>query len=220
MKVTRAEANLLSAAELDLVRSKGPFEVRTLVRLIQRLRNLRDKAADLLQRQTLAIARSTGSKRGLSGKANARSGDKAEVLGRALRHFEALLSQLHEDASAAVKTLKAEAKARPKAKTASASAKPAQAAKAAASASTDKKKDAAPKASPKTAAKKATRTAKPAMKSAVAVPSVDEAVPAGGPPENEVSSKARKRLPKTLPGPAENQVNSLPSRKTRAKRAR
>lgn len=220
MKITRAEANLLSAAELDLVRSKGPFEVRTLVRLIQRLRNLRDKAADLLQRQTLAIARSTGSKRGLSGKANARSGDKAEVLGRALRHFEELLSQLHEEASAAVKTLKAEAKARPKAKTASASAKPAKAAKAA-SASTDKKKDAAPKASqPKTAAKKATRSAKPAMKSAATVSSVEEAAPAGGPPENEVSSKVRKRLPKSLPGPTENQVSNLPSRKTRAKRAR
>lgn len=208
MKLSRAEANLLSAAELEMVRSKGPFEVKSLVRLIQRLRNLRDKATDLVQRQTIAIARSTGTKRGNTGKANARSGDKAEVLTRALRHFEEQLAKLDAESSAAVKSLKAEAKAKPakKAAPAKAPAKKAVAKKAPA------KKVAAKPAAKKTAARKAATP--------VAAAAAPADVAAGGPPAKAISSKARQRLPKSVAGPAKGQLKSVASRKSPTKNKR
>ncbi|MCG6116603.1 MAG: hypothetical protein MEQ07_00140 [Aquimonas sp.] len=213
MKLSRAEANLLSAAELDMVRSKGPFEVKSLVRLIQRLRNLRDKATDLVQRQAIAIARSTGTKRGNTGKANVRTGDKAEVLTRALRHFEEQLAKLDAESSAAVKSLKAEAKAKPakKAAPAKAPAKKAPAKKAVAKKAPAKKAPAS-KAAAKPAAKKAAAR-KPAAPAAAAA--ADGA--AGGPPVNAISSKARQRLPKTVAGPDKGQLKSVASRKSPSK---
>ena len=215
MKLTRAEATLLSAAELDMVRSKGPFEVKSLVRLIQRLRNLRDKATDLVQRQAIAIARSTGNKRGNTGKANARSGDKAEVLTRALRHFEEQLAKLDAESSAAVKSLKAEAKTKPARKAAPVKS----AAKTAAVKKSVAKKAPAKKAVSKAASKKAS-TAKPAAPSAApaATPPAERA--AGGPPVKVISSKARQRVPKSVAGPSKSQIKSIGSRKspTRNKR--
>lgn len=216
MKLTAAEARLLSTAELELVRSKGPFEVKSLVRLIQRLRSARDKAADLLQRQAIAIARSTGSKRGNSGKANARSGDKADVLTRALRHFEELLTRLDAESSAAVKSLKADAKAAKAAKK-TASTKPA-AKKATARKAVPAKQAAGKKAAAPSAARK-TSARKTAPAPVVADTGAGDAA-AGGPPVKTISSKARQRLPTTVDGPDKGQLTSLPSRKSPVRRKR
>lgn len=224
MKLTAAEARLLSTAELELVRSKGPFEVKSLVRLIQRLRNVRDKAADLLQRQAIAIARSTGSKRGNTGKANLRSGDKAEVLTRALRHFEELLTKLDAESSAAVKSLKAEAKAKPAKKAASpkstvkkVAAKKVAATKPPPSKAPTKKAAGKKATAPSVAGKTSSRKTTPSP----AVPDTDTAdATAGGPPVKTISSKARQRLPKTIDGPDKGQLTSLPSRKSPVRRKR
>lgn len=215
MKLTAAEARLLSSAELALVRSKGPFEVKSLVRLIQRLRNLRDRANDLLQRQALAMARDTGSKGGQTGNANARSGDKSEVLGRALRYFEEQLAKLDAESTAAMKALKAEARAE--------KAKRLEAAKAAAAKTTAKKTAPARSVAPKAAAKPAASKA-PVRKAAASVSEATATTPAGGEsggaPVPTLSSKARQRLPKSVVGPARSQLKSVSSRKspTRHKR--
>lgn len=226
MKLTAAEARLLSTAEVELVRSKGPFEVKSLVRLIQRLRNLRDRASDLLRRQAVAMARSTGSKGGETGNANARSGDKVEVLGRALRYFEEHLAKLDAESTAAMKALRAEAKAEKakKAEAAKAAADKAPAKKAAAKKAVAKKpaakKAAAKKAVAKPAAKKSTAPAAEADSSETAAPAPAAEADSGGAPVQTISSKARLRLPKTIPGPDSGQLKSVASRKSPTKRGR
>lgn len=219
MKLTAAEARLLSTAEVELVRSKGPFEVKSLVRLIQRLRNLRDRASDLLRRQAVAMARNTGSKGGETGNANARSGDKVEVLGRALRYFEEHLAKLDAESTAAMKALRAEAKAEKakKAEAAKAAADKAPAKKSAARKITTRKPAAKKAAARQAAAKPATRKANAANAEAGnsgAAPAAPAEANSGGAPVQTISSKARRRLPKTIPGPDSGQLKSVASRKS------
>jgi hypothetical protein len=113
MKLTAKQAALLSARERDIIQSGPPFQVKPLVALIKRSRELRDKYRQLGQRQAIAAARSANPK--LSG-SNARTAQKAELFDRALAHFEAALHALNTESSAAAKALKVTAKSvKPKA---------------------------------------------------------------------------------------------------------
>lgn len=105
MKLSAAESALLSARERDMLQSKGPWNVKDLVNLIKRVRDLRDKQRQLTQRQKIASARSTGSKTGASGTANARTAQKGRVFDRALTHFEGQLDKLNKESTAAAASL-------------------------------------------------------------------------------------------------------------------
>lgn len=115
MAVTRAKAtSLLNAAEMGLYDDsranalRGHSEAK-LARLVTRARTARDRARDLEKRQRLASRSATGSKSGRSGQANARTGEKVELLADILKRLEAQ----HRDAAKAEK-----AAARDKAKAA------------------------------------------------------------------------------------------------------
>lgn len=115
MAVTRAKAtSLLNATEMGLYDDsranalRGHSEAK-LARLVTRARTARDRARDLEKRQRLASRSATGSKSGRSGQANARTGEKVELLADILKRLEAQ----HRDAAKAEK-----AAARDKAKAA------------------------------------------------------------------------------------------------------
>lgn len=89
----RQAERLLNAAELELFDASlaGSVTALTAAQLkakITRARRLRDKQRDLLQRQRLASRSATGTKGGRSGIANARTGDKAQLLDEVLARFE------------------------------------------------------------------------------------------------------------------------------------
>lgn len=95
MAVTRAKAtSLLNAAEMGLYDDsranalRGHSEAK-LARLVTRARTARDRARDLEKRQRLASRSATGSKSGRSGQANARTGEKVELLADILKRLEA-----------------------------------------------------------------------------------------------------------------------------------
>ena len=95
MAVTRAKAtSLLNATEMGLYDDsranalRGHSEAK-LARLVTRARTARDRARDLEKRQRLASRSTTGSKSGRSGQANARTGEKAELLADILKRLEA-----------------------------------------------------------------------------------------------------------------------------------
>lgn len=99
MAITRAKATaLLNKTEMGLFddsRSnavRGHSEAR-LNQLVTRARTARDRARDLEKRQRLASRGATGSKTGRSGQANARTGEKVELLSDILARFEARQSQ-------------------------------------------------------------------------------------------------------------------------------
>ena len=115
MAVTRAKAtSLLNATEMGLYDDsranalRGHSETK-LARLVTRARTARDRARDLEKRQRLASRSTTGSKSGRSGQANARTGEKVELLADILKRLEAQ----HRETAKAEK-----AAARDKAKTA------------------------------------------------------------------------------------------------------
>lgn len=113
MKLTSKQAALLSARERDIIQSGPPFQVKPLVALIKRSRELRDKYRQLGQRQDIAAARGANPK--LSGN-NERTAQKEQLFDRALVHFEAALHALNTESSAAAKELKVTAKSvKPKA---------------------------------------------------------------------------------------------------------
>lgn len=100
MVISRAQAlSLLTDPEMVLFgESRNPtlrsFNERELTRRVDRVRKLRDRSRDLLQRQRLSSRERTGSKGGASGAANQRTARKAEVLNDVLQRFESRLHQL------------------------------------------------------------------------------------------------------------------------------
>jgi hypothetical protein len=85
---------LLSSAEFELFeasRRDGICLLSTaeLKRKVGRTRRLRDKYRDLYKRQRLAMRESTGTKRGNTGAANARTKEKAEIFQDLLTRFQA-----------------------------------------------------------------------------------------------------------------------------------
>lgn len=176
MAVTRAKAtSLLNAAEIGLYDDsranalRGHSEAK-LARLVTRARTARDRARDLEKRQRLASRSTTGSKSGRSGQANARTGEKAELLADILKRLEAQ----HRDTAKAEK-----AAARDKAK----------AAKSAATAKA-KTATAAKRATGKKAASKTTRSGKVASGAKTASASTSAKKPAKKAAAKQASSKA------------------------------
>ncbi|MBL0143604.1 MAG: hypothetical protein IPP91_16210 [Betaproteobacteria bacterium] len=117
MAYTTAQAGkLLNASEFALFAASRASDLKTLTtaRLrakLKRARALRDKFRDLFKRQRLATRARTGSKAGLSGAANQRTRQKAEVFTEVLQRFEKRLAQLEAAESRAART-KAAAQAR------------------------------------------------------------------------------------------------------------
>lgn len=176
MAVTRAKAtSLLNATEMGLYDDsranalRGHSEAK-LARLVTRARTARDRARDLEKRQRLASRSTTGSKSGRSGQANARTGEKAELLADILKRLEAQ----HRDTAKAEK-----AAARDKAK----------AAKSAATAKA-KTATAAKRATGKKAASKTTRSGKVASGAKTASASTSAKKPAKKAAAKQASSKA------------------------------
>lgn len=96
--ITKARAaKLLTAAEMKLYEESRVHTLRSLSasqidRRILRMRDLRDRARDLLQRQRVTLRERTGSKRGESGDAvQQRSKDKIALLSDILKRFEGQL---------------------------------------------------------------------------------------------------------------------------------
>mgnify|MGYP006961546748 CR=1 FL=1 len=176
MAVTRAKAtSLLNATEMGLYDDsranalRGHSEAK-LARLVTRARTARDRARDLEKRQRLASRSTTGSKSGRSGQANARTGEKAELLADILKRLEAQ----HRDTAKAEK-----AAGRDKAK----------AAKSAATAKA-KTATAAKRATGKKAASKTTRSGKVASGAKTASASTSAKKPAKKAAAKQASSKA------------------------------
>ena len=148
MKLSAKQAALLSNRERDMLTSKGPWQVKDLVSLIKRSRELRDKYRQQAQRQSIAATRRNLQK---PAAANARTLDKAELFDRALKQYEDELQKISTACTAALRELKVGGKVSVKKKTAAkkATAKKAPAKKAA-------KKVASKKAAAKKPAKKKT----------------------------------------------------------------
>lgn len=109
MPITRQQAmSLLSAAEMELYDESRSNPLRkldavALQKRIDRMRNARQRARDLVQRQKLASREATGSKRGTSGVANQRSKDKAALLDDILKRFEGALKATSKSTTPAAK---------------------------------------------------------------------------------------------------------------------
>ncbi len=123
MPTTKTQARkLLNASELALFEATTTTAVKNLSAAqlaikIRRARNLRDKARDLFQRQRLATRAQTGSKRGNTGIANARTQEKAQVFAEILARLEAQADKLEARATKlAAKQAKAAAAGRKPAK--------------------------------------------------------------------------------------------------------
>lgn len=96
--MTKARAaKLLNATEMKLyeesrVRALRALSASQIDRRVTRMRDLRDRARDLLQRQRVALRERTGSKRGQSGDAvQQRSKEKLALLSDMLKRFEGQL---------------------------------------------------------------------------------------------------------------------------------
>jgi len=107
MPVTRAKAtSLLNQREMALfddsrANALRKLDEKALQARISRARDGRDRARDLVQRQKLNSRAATGSKRGISGEANARSKEKAEVMADILTRFEQQLAKCQNSAAPA-----------------------------------------------------------------------------------------------------------------------
>ncbi|MDR6992574.1 hypothetical protein [Luteimonas sp. 3794] len=131
MAVTRAKATaLLNKTEMGLYDDSRANALREhsesrLTQLVTRARTARDRARDLEKRQRLASRKTSGSKSGRTGIANARTGEKAELLADILGRLETR----QRDVAKAVKTsARAQSKDKP-AKAAGTKRAPAKAAK-------------------------------------------------------------------------------------------
>lgn len=92
-------AKLLTTSEFALFAASRGHVLRTLTRArllskIRRARALRDKFRDLLKRQRLETRARTGSKAGLSGVANQRTKQKAELFAQVVQRFEDRLARI------------------------------------------------------------------------------------------------------------------------------
>ncbi|GAA4867490.1 hypothetical protein [Luteimonas vadosa] len=116
MAFTRAQAEgLLNKPEMALyddsrINSLRGMSPADLAKRIDRARKARDRARDLLQRQTLATRDRAVGKRSATGDANLRSKRKAELLADILKRFEAQSSAAGEREKAAGKREKAAGK--------------------------------------------------------------------------------------------------------------
>ncbi|MEN5061058.1 hypothetical protein [Luteimonas sp. TWI1416] len=116
MAVTRAKAtSLLNKTEMGLYDASRANAVRglseaQLAKLVTRARTARDRARDLEKRQRLASRKSTGSKAGRTGQANARTGEKAELLADILSRFETRQKDTAKAAKAAATAARKSAK--------------------------------------------------------------------------------------------------------------
>ncbi len=81
-----AEASLFATSVGPALKALGPAELQ---RRLVRTRTLRDKNRDLLRRQKVKTQARTGSKTGVGGTANERTGKKAAAFDEALKRFEA-----------------------------------------------------------------------------------------------------------------------------------
>lgn len=162
MAVTRAKATaLLNKTEMGLYDDSRANALRDhsearLTQLVSRARTARDRARDLEKRQRLASRKTSGSKSGRTGVANARTGEKAELLADILGRLETR----HRDVAKAAKTA---AKAKP-AKTAAKQRTPAKVAKKAAAKKTVTKSAATTKSAKKAALPKKSVTSASASK--------------------------------------------------------
>lgn len=107
MKLTGRQAELLTVRERQMVESKGPWEVKSLVSLIKRTREVRDKYRQLEHRQAKAASRSAS---GSMTQGNARTAQKAEIFERALHGLESDLHALNCESTAAARELKVNAR--------------------------------------------------------------------------------------------------------------
>lgn len=102
MRITPAQAAVLSTRERQLVETTGPYEVRQLATLIRRIRELRDKQRDLVQRQRIAATTRSRSKESAT---VARTVKKEQIFSRALEHFEGQLQKINSECTAAMQEL-------------------------------------------------------------------------------------------------------------------
>lgn len=112
MPITRAKATtLLNQREMALyddsrANALRQLDEKALGARITRARAGRDRARDLVQRQKLSSREATGSKRGNSGNANARSKEKAELMADILARFEGQLAKCQASSPTPAKTSK------------------------------------------------------------------------------------------------------------------
>lgn len=107
MKLTPKQAELLTVRERQMVESKGPWDVKSLVSLIKRTRDACDKYRQLGHRQAKATSRQATD---TMTAANARTDQKAGLFDRALIEFESALHTLNCDSTAAARELKINAR--------------------------------------------------------------------------------------------------------------
>jgi hypothetical protein len=233
MKLSRSNAALLSAEERRLVEASGPWQVKDLVRAIERTRRLRDKARDLLQRQSIASRRS-GS-RGGARTENARSDARVRLFERALDGFRAQLAKLDLDSTRAMRDVGADSPAgrMASARKADRSAATKTAAKKPAAKKATAKKGAAKKATAKKAvAKKATGNKAAAKKAAGGAAKRSSATKTAGKPAARKSaakpsaaktSVVRKAAPRSAAGRSNGAVRSVagqaPAKKPSARKS-
>ncbi len=117
MTITRVQAQkLCNAAEMELVGMSLGDTLKSLsaVQLrgkLKRVRTLRDELADQFRRQSLAMRTATGSKRGNTSEANARTEKKLQLFSEVLARFEKRGAQVEAQAErAAAAAAKAAAK--------------------------------------------------------------------------------------------------------------
>ena len=94
--LTSAEFELFEASRRDGICVLGAPELK---RKVERTRRLRDKYRDLYKRQRLAMRDLTGTKRGNSGQANARTKEKAAIFEELRTRFQARYDRLTAAAS-------------------------------------------------------------------------------------------------------------------------
>jgi hypothetical protein len=214
MRLSKKEAALLSDRERELLQAKGPWQVKDLVKTIDRVRALRDKASDLLQRQTIAVRKGKAAQR--PGAVNERSAAKLEVLERALSGFRKELETIDAESTQAVATLRnADGAPRPKRSGSSADSgrKSGNAAPAAKKPAAKREEGRTRAVAKKPAARMVEDTRTPAQrKTAVAKRATG--------PQAARSSKARQPIARTLDGASAPQQFSTASRKTRASKSR
>ncbi|MBD9369990.1 hypothetical protein [Xanthomonas sp. XNM01] len=103
MRISPAQAALLTARERQLLETTGPYEVKQLVTLIKRTRELRDKQRDLAQRHRIAATQRSQSK---ASAVVARTLKKEALFERALLHYEAQLEKINRECSSAMSELR------------------------------------------------------------------------------------------------------------------
>ena len=93
----------VSYTHLDVYKRQGPWEIKQLVSLIKRSRELRDKYRHQAQRQVISATQKNLQK---PSAANARTLQKAELFDRALKQYEAELSKISTECTTALRELK------------------------------------------------------------------------------------------------------------------